>query len=368
MASLQLNAPLSAVLRTTKDHLKALESLGIVTVGEFLLYLPRAHEDLSRMQTITEAPLDSKVTIRGTVDHVKLVRIRGGKQMVTAKFMDTDGTLADVVWFNQPHIKRMIEDGADVVLTGKLTIRGSKVVFQSPQFEKEGQKPLVHSGRLVPIYPQHEIINTKWLREKMVLVKDAIGLIPETLPLEVVEEEKLIPRSAMVRSLHFPETPEQVERALERFAFEQMYEMQRLALERKKEWQAGAQDRLRTPMDIELIRALFASLKFTPTASQKIAIYEILRDMEKDVPMSRLLEGDVGSGKTLVAVCVIANAVRRGGQCALMVPTEVLARQHAEGISRLLLNFHSFLQSQSVYPRESFRLPTVALLTGSTPR
>ncbi|MFA6039022.1 MAG: ATP-dependent DNA helicase RecG [Candidatus Peribacteraceae bacterium] len=368
MPPLQLSTPLSAVLRTTKDHIKALEGMGLLTVEDLLLYLPRAHEDLSRMETITGAPLDQKVTIRGTVDHIKLVRIRGGKQMVTAKFMDTDGTLADVVWFNQPHIKRMLEEGADVVLTGKLAIRGSKVVFQSPQFEKEGAKPLVHSGRLVPIYPQHDFINTKWLREKMMLVKDAIERIPETLPPDVVREEKLVPRKEMVRSLHFPQTPEQVEQAMERFAFEQMYEMQRQALERKKAWQGAVQDRLRTPMDIELIRALFASLKFTPTASQKIAIYEILRDMEKDVPMSRLLEGDVGSGKTLVAVCVIANAVRHGGQCALMVPTEVLARQHAEGISRLLLNFHSFLQTQAAYPKDRFRLPTVTLLTGSTPR
>src|SRR3989344_3720569 len=137
------------------------------------------------------------------------------------------------------------------------------------------------------------------------------------------------------RALHFPDRPEEGQKARERIAFAQMFGIQREALERKKEWQGMTQDRLKTPMDVELIKALFASLKFTPTNSQKIAIYEILRDMEKDVPMSRLLEGDVGSGKTLVAMAVMANALRAGGQCALMVPTEVLARQHAEGITRL---------------------------------
>src|SRR5882672_6107743 len=101
-------------------------------------------------------------------------------------------------------------------------------------------------------------------------------------------------------------------------------------------------------MDVELIRALFASLKFTPTPSQKIAIYEILRDMEKDIPMSRLLEGDVGSGKTLVAVAVMANVLRHHGQSALMVPTEVLARQHVNGIGRLLINFHTYIQGLPV--------------------
>src|SRR3989344_8697256 len=134
-------------------------------------------------------------------------------------------------------------------------------------------------------------------------------------------------------------------------------------------------------MDIELIRAFFQSLKFTPTNSQKIAIYEILKDLEKEVPMSRLLEGDVGSGKTLVAVAVMANVVQAGGQCALMVPTEVLAKQHAEGVTRLLVHFREFLLRQegnrgweigasntSPSPlTTSPKSPSVALLTGSTP-
>jgi ATP-dependent DNA helicase RecG len=364
----QLSTPLPAVLRTTKDHIDALEGLGLRTIGDLLLYLPRAHEDLSKMQTIASAPLDQKVTIRGTVSQVKLVRIRGGKQLVTAKFLDAEGSLADAVWFNQPHVKRMLQEGAEVVFTGKLAIKGSKVQFQSPQFEKEGERPLIHAGRLVPIYPQHEIINTKWLREKIFIVKDAIDLIPETLPKETVEEEKLISRREMVRFLHFPDSPEDVAKAYDRLAFERMYETQYEALERKKQWQGAVQKRLVTPMDIELIRALFASLHFTPTNSQKIALYEILRDMEKDTPMSRLLEGDVGSGKTLVAVGVIANVVRHGGQCALMVPTEVLARQHAEGIGRLLLNLHTFLQTTKHPLASVFRLPSIALLTGSIPK
>src|SRR3989344_7186267 len=131
-------------------------------------------------------------------------------------------------------------------------------------------------------------------------------------------------------------------------------------------------------MDIELIRAFFQSLKFTPTNSQKIAIYEILKDLEKEVPMSRLLEGDVGSGKTLVAVAVMANVVQAGGQCALMVPTEVLAKQHAEGVSKLLWNFHAFLLKEELgnknqelgmnEKRKTKNYQTnIALLTGSTP-
>ncbi|HVW66733.1 MAG TPA: ATP-dependent DNA helicase RecG [Candidatus Peribacteraceae bacterium] len=375
---MNLKTPLSTAIRTTKDHLDVLSDMDIKTVGDLLMYLPRSHEDLSQILTLYQAPLNEKVSIRGSIGSLKVVRIRGGKYLVSTTFTDTEGGIAEVVWFNQPHIKRMLPDGSEVVLTGKIIEKAHHIQMQSPQFEIAGSKPLVHAGRLVPIYPQHDLINTKWLREKMVLLKDAVDLIPETLPQSVVDAENLMPLKDAVRALHFPDTPEDVDRAKARLAFEEMYHVQVAALERKKAWQGAHQKRLVVPMDAQLIRDFFASLKFQPTNSQKIAIYEILRDMEKDVPMSRLLEGDVGSGKTLVAVAVMATVMRHGGQCALMVPTEVLARQHAENVSRLLLTLHTYLQAQikegaSVHfasqntRHDTFHLPNVALLTGSTP-
>lgn len=366
MSSLKLSTPLREAFRTTKDHLEALDGMNITTVGDLLLYLPRAHEDLSKILTLSMVPIGEKVSVRGSIGNLKVARIRGGRFIVSTTFTDTEGGTAEVMWFNQPHIKRMLPDESEVVLTGKLVEKGYKLQFQSPQFEIAGQRPLVHAGRLVPIYPQHDIINTKWLREKIVLVKNAITLIKETLPEDVIKDEELMTKQESIRALHFPEKPEDVARAQHRMAFEEMYKVQCEALERKKLWQGERQSRLVIPMDVELIKTFFSSLKFTPTNSQKIAIYEILRDMEKDIPMSRLLEGDVGSGKTLVATAVMATVVRHGGQCALMVPTEVLARQHAENISRLLLSLHNFLQEQqkgNLMPR----VPCVSLLTGSTP-
>ncbi|OGJ64608.1 hypothetical protein A3C37_02430 [Candidatus Peribacteria bacterium RIFCSPHIGHO2_02_FULL_53_20] len=362
MPKLALSTPLSEILRTTKDHLDALREMGITTVEHLLLYLPRAHEDLTTMQTLTSTPLDTKVTVRGTVSQLKLVRTWHRKVLVQALFTDHEGAIAHITWFNQPHIMRMIKDGDEVVLTGKITESGYKLQMSSPQFEVAGRRPLVHSGRLVPIYPSHSLISTKWLREKMVALRDAIELLPETLPEEVIKEENLLDRRSTIRALHFPEDPAEVERALDRLAFEEMFHVQRDALERKREMKKHKSDRIKIPMDVELIRKFFQSLKFTPTGSQKIAIYEILKDMELSEPMSRLLEGDVGSGKTLVATAVMANVLRHGGQCALMVPTEVLARQHSESIGRTLINFHTFIQHT-----KKTRLPSIALLTGSTP-
>src|SRR3989338_9117652 len=235
-----------------------LGGMALHTVEDLLLYMPRTHEDLTEMSTIESARLNEKVSIRGTVHALRLIRTRSHKMLVKGNFTDTEGSEAEVVWFNQPHITRMLTDGEEVVLTGKLILHGKKVQFQSPQFEStkiRGQN-LVHAGRLVPVYPQHEIITSKWLREKITLIKDAITEIPETLPEAVLEEEHLLPRSDAVYALHFPDDASQVERALQRMEFEEMYRVQKEALERKREWQGRTQERLKIPMDIELIRAL----------------------------------------------------------------------------------------------------------------
>ncbi len=358
---MRLSTPLSQVLHTTNEYCDILQGMGISTVEDLLLYLPRAHEDLSTMFTLNTAPLDQKVTITGSVENIRLVRTRNGKQIVTAQFTDSEGQDCEVIWFNQPHIKRMLQEGEDVVLTGKIVTNGRKLQLQSPQFEKERGGVLMHSGKLVPVYPQHEKITTKWLREKIFLLKDAIDLLPETLPTDVVREEGFLSRAEAIRAMHFPDVPEDVMRARDRIAFEELYAMQLNALEKKREWQGKTSEKLRIPMNIELIKDFFASLKFKPTDSQRVAIYEILKDMESNKPMSRLLEGDVGSGKTLVATAVIANVLKSGGQCALMVPTEVLAKQHAESMGKTLIGFHNACQTKGI----TSHVPRVALLSGS---
>jgi ATP-dependent DNA helicase RecG len=366
---MDLRTPLSQAIRTTRDFLSVLEEMQLRTVGDLLLYLPRMHEDLSKMATLAGAPENEKVTIRGTVTKLKFGITRTRKKLVTGKFTDAEGTVSDVVWFNQPHIMRMLSDGQEVVFTGKIVEQGRKLVWQSPQFELAGSKPLLHSGRLVPIYPHHDVITSKWLREKMAIVARTIDLLPETLPQDIVEAEGLMARRDAVRALHFPESADQVQRARDRIAFEEAFALQKEALDRKRQRQSARSQRLRIPMDIPLIRSLFKSLHFTPTDDQRRAIYEILKDMEGDIPMSRLLEGDVGSGKTLVAAAVMANVLRRGGQCALMAPTEVLAKQHTQSVAKLLLTLHAYLERQRTSGAPDvppFNLPSIGLLTGST--
>jgi ATP-dependent DNA helicase RecG len=339
----------TGTLKTTQIYIDALKDMDIVTIEDLLLYLPRAYEDLSKMRTLDGVQEGEKITVRGSVTDLKTIRTRRKNMtLVQGVFTDTEGNTCDVIWFNQPHVKRMLEEDTDVVLSGKIAFKGKKMSLQSPTFES-GERELLHAGRIVSVYPQHDVINTKWLREKIALVKDVTKEFKETLPSDVVNEEDLPTRSEMILELHFPESGESLKHAKDRLAFEELYRLQLQALTRKREWQAEEQKRLSIPLDADLIKAFFATLKFTPTDSQRIAIYEILKDLEKTVPMSRLLEGDVGSGKTLVATAVIANVIHYGGQCALMVPTEVLAKQHAANIQKLL------------------KKSRVALLTGSMP-
>lgn len=351
----------SAVLHTTQAHIDALASMQITTVLDVLLYLPRGHEDLSQVRTLAECPIGEKVSVRGTIGTVKFTRLRGGKSLLKTTFTDTVGDTCEVTWFNQPHIKRMLPEESEVVLTGKLKEVGVRLEMASPTFEIAGSRPLLHAGRLVPIYPQHDIITSKWLREKIALLRPVIHDIPDPMSVSLLKDEALMSRSEAVEALHFPDDPAAVERARERIAFDEMYAVQKDALERRAAWRSAAQNRLKIPMNAELIKSFFASLHFTPTDDQRIAIYEILKDMEQDRPMSRLLEGDVGSGKTLVAVAVTANVLAHGGQVALMVPTEVLARQHVASISKLLLTWHNAVSAPGV----SRRMPNVQLLTGS---
>ncbi|MEQ1849394.1 MAG: ATP-dependent DNA helicase RecG [Candidatus Peribacteraceae bacterium] len=360
------------MLKTTGVYIDALAEMGVRTVDEMILMIPRAYEDLSAMVTLTTAPMNEKVTIRGTIASLKLVRTRTRKQLVQAVFLDEEGARADIVWFNQPHMMRMLREGQAVSLTGKVQEDGYKLKMMSPQVEDGTRTELLHAGRIVAVYPQTEKLSSRWLREKMALLRPVFASIPESLPAEILTAEKLLARSEALTELHFPSTPEKLNQARERMAFEELFHIQTEALERKNAWQGHRQKRLVTPMDAPLIKAFFASLSFIPTDAQRVAIYEILRDMESDKPMSRLLEGDVGSGKTLVAASVIAHTIIAKGQCALMVPTEVLAKQHAVTITRMLTTFHTYLQSGAWKEKGiqaahllTFALPRVVLLTGS---
>jgi len=353
---MQLSTPLSEALNTKKDYIKALAEIGLKTVEDLLLYFPRAYEDLSEFKGLHEAKDGEVITTKGFLQGIKLIPTKNRKmKLVKAMFYDQAGYESEVVWFNQPHLIRTLAMDKEVVVSGKVKYSYGKITLQSPVVE-QSKETQIHAGTTVPIYPQHDVITSKWLRTKihplLYLTKD----LPEVLPEELLEEERLMPKALAVTEIHFPSSQKKLEEARDRLGYEELFLIQMEALKRKKEWQesrAHDSDVEGMPLDPELVKEFFATLPFTPTNAQKIVIYEILKDMEKPFPMMRLLEGDVGSGKTMVALMVALQAVKNGYQVAVMAPTEVLARQH-------LISFTKFLEP---YPGINIQLLVGALKT-----
>ena len=341
---MNLNTPLSEALNTKKEYIRSLKEMGLYTVRDLLLYFPRAYEDLSNFKKIWEAKDGELITTKGFLHGIKLIPTRNRRvKLVKAMFYDQHGTECEVVWFNQPHLIRMLPMDTELIVAGKVEFKYGKYTLQNPEVEtiKEAQ---IHVGTMVPIYPQHEVITAKWLRAKLhpllYLAKD----FDETLPEELIAEENLMPKAEAIREAHFPSSAEALKKAQDRLGYEELFLLQLNAVKTKLDWKNSRDpsDNIKgMPMDPEFVKGFFSTLPFTPTGAQKVVMYEILKDMEKPFPMMRLLEGDVGSGKTLVAMVALLQAVKNGYQTAIMAPTEVLARQHLFSISKFVGNYEA---------------------------
>ncbi|MFH0838347.1 MAG: ATP-dependent DNA helicase RecG [Patescibacteria group bacterium] len=352
---MRLSTPLSEALSTKKEYIRALSEIGLNTVEDLLLYFPRAYEDLSEFKGLHEAKDGEVITTKGFLQGIKLIPTKNRKmKLVKAMFYDQAGYESEAVWFNQPHLLRTLPMDREVVVSGKVQWSYGKITLQSPVVEKS-KEVQIHAGTTVPIYPQHDVITSKWLREKIYPLLYLAKELPEMLPWEILEEEKLMPKALAVQEIHFPGSREKLEAARDRLGYEELFLLQLRSLRAKKEWRDSRLEEAGggMPMDPEYVKQFFATLPFIPTNAQKIVIYEILKDMEKPYPMMRLLEGDVGSGKTVVAVMAALQAVKHGYQVAIMAPTEVLARQH-------LISLTKFLES---YPQINVQLLVGALKT-----
>jgi ATP-dependent DNA helicase RecG len=231
----------------------------------------------------------------------------------------------------------------EVIVSGKVQIQYGRTTLQSPEVEvvKEMQ---IHTAGLIPVYPEHGVISSRWIRNKLYPLLHEVSKFEELLPPEIVTEEHLIPKPEAVREIHFPSTKERLTQAKDRLAYEELFLLQLNAVLRKLEWQKSRPTDSPihgVTMDVDFVKNFFSTLPYTPTGAQKVAIYEILRDFEKPYPMMRLLEGDVGSGKTVVAAVALLNAVLHGYQATILAPTEVLARQHLVSMSRFVAAYEA---------------------------
>lgn len=329
--------PLPEILATTSRHFKSLAEINITRVEDLLNYFPRKYVDFSTPKKFSELIPNETATVVGKIQNLKTFRTRHGRTIIFARLLGEDGAL-NLTWFNQTFITRILRNGDEIAISGKIQIglRGA-ITLIGGAFEKISDE-MIHAGRIVPIYRTHgKLISSKWLREKIFPLLDFSSKLPRLFPLEISKKENLLPRGEAIRQIHFPDSFAKLEKARESLAFEELFLLQLSALRRKLDWQIGAAG---TAQKISATPELFAqfatTLPFKFTTAQKKSSTEILADLKKDLPMNRLLEGDVGSGKTIVAALAIFLAVKNNSQAALLAPTEILASQHFRNFIQIL--------------------------------
>ncbi len=327
-----LDQPIRVAMPELSRAAATLARLGIETIRDGLWYLPFRYDDFSDLRPLGELVPDEKQSARATVAAVRIEPGFGRRpQRVIAQLTDETGS-AEAIWFGRRFIERRLEAGDEVIVSGKVTQRGWRPQFTSPEFSPVGRDS-VHTARVVPIYHLTAGVTQKRLRELLARVL-ARGLPAIDDPLDDAERAGLPTLAHALRTAHFPEEATDVEAALDRLAFDEL-----LALQLTLAQARSARDELRAPQiavtEAEL-SAIVDALPFALTGDQAAAVAEIQHDIAHERPMRRLLQGDVGSGKTAVAAVALASSVRAGWQGALMAPTEILARQHHAGLAPLL--------------------------------
>ncbi len=328
----ELDEPIRRVLPELARSSAGLARLGVLTPRQALWYLPFRYDDFSELRQLGELVPDEKQSARVRVDAVRVEPgFRRKPQRVVAQLSDTTGS-AEAIWFGRRYVERRLQQGDEVIVSGKVTVRGWRAQFTSPEFSPVGHES-VHTARVVPVYPLTAGVTQKRLRELLArILERALPAVED--PLDADERDGLPSLAEALQTAHFPEEAADVTGALDRLAFDELLALQ-LTLAQVRQ----ARESLRAPRLAvsEAVRdEIVAALPFVLTDDQASAVGAIVEDLASERPMRRLLQGDVGSGKTAVAAVALACAVRAGWQAALMAPTEILARQHHAGLAPLL--------------------------------
>lgn len=319
---------------------KKLKRMGIKTVEDLLWHLPSRYEDFSKLEPIAKVRPGEKCCVAGKILEIKTTRTWKRKVFVTQAVVEDESGAIKVVWFNQPYLTKTLKDGDRVCLTGKADWDKDGFYISSPAYEKiyDDNADLTHTGRIVPVYPETEGLSSRWLRFIIKpLLKQFQRVLPETLPLSVLKENNLMPIGKALEQAHFPDSLEEAEEAKKRFAFEELFFISLFVLRERS--RLSNEKAATAPMNLALVQRFVKKLPFKLTDAQKKSAWQILKDLEKPRPMNRLLEGDVGSGKTVVAAIAGLNMAKAGYQTAFMAPTDILAKQHFQSLGKLLAVF-----------------------------
>lgn len=349
---LTLETPIEKTPRMTAYFLSRLKNLGIKTVGDLLRHLPVRYEDFRETYNIADLQPNQEATIHGIIKKVSNRHAWKRRMVITEAIIEDETGRIRAVWFNQSYIQNQLKIGNACSLSGKIKTANDELQLVNPLFERGGQpeENLRHTGRLVPIYPETRGLTSKGIRYYITLALDALEKLRDPLPTNILEKEDFPSLENAIHDIHFPNKEEDSNRARKRFIFEDLFLLQLYNIDQKL--QLAAEHAPAIPIQTEEVRALLQTLPFELTVSQKKSLWKIMQDAEKSSPMNRLLQGDVGSGKTIIVAIIAILAGKKGYQTALMAPTEILARQHYQTLIKLFPLFES----------------GIALITGSEAR
>ncbi len=361
--TLNLDSPLEKISGVGQFFLKKFNKLGVKTIFDLLFYFPFRYENFAEIKPISELKLGEIVTVQGTITDIKTTCTFYKKMnLIQVIIKDQSGSIR-AIWFNQKYLTKVLKIGQIVSLSGKIGLNSNKnlalnenfisrnkIFISNPVYEiissyklKENNNVInttnyTHTGRLVPIYSETQGISSRWIRQIIwSLLAKLKEKIIESLPEIVRKEHQLMDIQSALQQIHFPDSLNMAEKAREYFAFQKLFILILSVLREKKLIQQNKAPLI--PIDVALIKKFVSSLPFKLTDAQKKATWKILKDLKKPFPMNRLLEGDVGSGKTMVAIIAILNTIQKEYQVALMAPTEILAKQHFDKISNFLENY-----------------------------
>ncbi|HEX9681382.1 MAG TPA: ATP-dependent DNA helicase RecG [Anaerolineales bacterium] len=329
-----LHAPLTAIPGIGPKSAATLSRLGLHTLNDLLHHFPRRYDDYSRLKTINRLWYGEEVTVLGTVEDIEVRPVRGGRmKLVEAVISDGTGSLR-ATWFNQPWIAERLSAGRAVALSGKIDQYLGRLVLKDPEWEPLDRQQL-HTSRIVPVYPLTAGVSSKWLRRVVHAVVERYALrLADPLPDPVRASAGLLPLGKAVQQIHFPDDAEMLGRAQHRLAFDEMFFLQLGILGQKRDW-TDLRGRAYA-VDDSWLQKFRAGLPYPLTEDQEKAIGDLRSDLARTQPMNRLLQGEVGSGKTVVAACAVGIAAAGGAQSAVMAPTSLLAEQHFATLTELL--------------------------------
>lgn len=329
-----LSTPIEKLYLVGPARAKLLKHLGINTLEDLLFYFPRAHHDLSKFSPIADLQINQFANIKAKIISVKSFRTKVRRLTLTTAVIEDESGVINCVWFNQPFLQKVLKVGEQFIFSGKIVSSKGKLQLQNPIYEQEKDEQ-VHTARLVPVYPLTAHLTQKMLRVIIKTYLDKVH-VPEFLPANILREEKFLDEDRAIKTFHFPDDYPQLKIAQKRLAFDEIFTTQIRVLKYKQLRTHRKSFQIKN--EGSLLNEKIKTLPFQLTGSQQQALKEILNDLEKPYPANRLLEGDVGSGKTIIAALSMWLAAKNGLQAVLLAPTEVLAQQHYVSLLKLFLN------------------------------